>query len=197
MTRTPNKPQQIMQAAERLFTSRRFHEITMDDVAAAAGIAKGTIYTYFPDKDELFFQTATSGFEELCELIGRRVPDDAPFEEQLLGACRQISDFFGKRHQLLRMMQAEEGRMSRYRGGLRQRWQEKRKKLVAAVASILTKGVSDGLLREDVPVEVLASMLLGMLRTQAHDLADAPPGLRSHEIVIDMFRGGAARRAGR
>jgi AcrR family transcriptional regulator len=75
-------------------TNRRFHEITLDEVAEAAGIGKGTIYRYFADKDELFFQVATSGFEELCELLKQTVPCDTSFTEKLLNACKQITRFF-------------------------------------------------------------------------------------------------------
>ena len=69
----PDKRLAIMQAAESLFTSRRLHEITLDDVAREAQVGKGTIYRYFQDKDDLFFQTATQGFDELCDLLQQRV----------------------------------------------------------------------------------------------------------------------------
>ena len=38
-------------------------------VKSEAKVGKGTIYLYFENKDDLFFQTATWGFEELCELL--------------------------------------------------------------------------------------------------------------------------------
>ncbi|RPI59812.1 MAG: TetR/AcrR family transcriptional regulator, partial [Planctomycetaceae bacterium] len=64
-----DKRLQIMQAAEKLFTSRRFHEVTTDDIAKSAHVGKGTIYNYFKDKDDMFFQMATNGFDELCDLL--------------------------------------------------------------------------------------------------------------------------------
>ena len=188
---------QIMQAAERLFTSRRFHEITMDDVAQAAQVGKGTLYRYFADKDDLFFQTATSGFDELCGLLERKVPEHAAFAEQILAVCRQVSDFFLRRRPLFRMMQAEDSRMLLCRGSLHDRWMEKRKALVAAVAQILKKGVAEGALRDDVPAEILAQFLLGMLRTRGRDLDEAPEPFQKHEIVVDLFCRGAARTGAR
>jgi AcrR family transcriptional regulator len=186
-----DKRQHIMQVAERLFTTRRIHEITTDDVAAAAAVGKGTIYRYFQDKDDLFFQIITNGFDELCDLLQRRVPGDAPFEDQLIGATREISRFFASRRQLLRMMQAEEGRLSDLRGDMRDRWLAKRKKLLTAVTVIMAKGVADGHLRGDVPAEVLATMLLGMLRARSHDLADAPTAHQRNELVVELFCNGA------
>jgi AcrR family transcriptional regulator len=188
------KSQQIMQAAERLFTSRRFHEITMEDVAREGGVGKGTIYRYFRDKDDLFFQTAMSGFDELCELLRRKVPGHALFAEQMLIACRQISRFFERRRQLSRMMQSEEGRMSWGAGQLHQRWLEHRKRLVAAVAEMVQKGVSEGEVRADIAPEVLATFLLGMLRTRGRDLCDVPQAMRQHEVVVELFVRGVGLR---
>jgi AcrR family transcriptional regulator len=48
------RPGEILDAALALFVERGFAATKLDDVAAAAGIGKGTIYLYFPNKEELF-----------------------------------------------------------------------------------------------------------------------------------------------
>jgi len=191
-----DRQREIMAAAERLFTSRRYHEVTTDDIAQAAHVGKGTIYRYFRDKEELFFQVATSGFDELCALLRERVPEQAPFREQLLSACGEIPRFFERRRQLFRLMQAEDDRMRWCSEEMQERWMVQRKKLVAAVAGILRKGVEEGEVRSDVPPDVLANFLLGMLRTRARDLADAQARLRRDELIVDLFCRGAGRGAG-
>jgi AcrR family transcriptional regulator len=45
--------QDILDAAERLFRTRPEALASMDELAAAAGVAKGTLYLYFPSKEEL------------------------------------------------------------------------------------------------------------------------------------------------
>jgi AcrR family transcriptional regulator len=52
--RPETRPQQILEAAFRVFGTRGLHQATLDDVARAAGITKGTIYLYFPSKAALF-----------------------------------------------------------------------------------------------------------------------------------------------
>ena len=188
-----DKRQRIMHAAEKLFSSRRFHEITTDDVARQAGVGKGTIYRHFRDKDDLFFETVVTGFDELCELLRERVSRKAAFSEQIFQACVEISQFFQRRRELFDMMQSEDGWMSCDTGRFRQRWLRKRKALVDAVAVILEGGVREGAVRPDIPPEVLANFLLGMLRTRARDLADAPERLRRYELVVDMFYRGAGK----
>ena len=89
-----DKRLRIMQAAEKLFASRRFHEITTDEVARQAQVGKGTIYRFFRDKDDLFFETAYAGFDEMCQLVRQKVSPKAAFSQQILQACVQISQFF-------------------------------------------------------------------------------------------------------
>jgi AcrR family transcriptional regulator len=48
------RPAEIVQAALAVFADRGFAAAKLEDVAAAAGISKGTIYLYFPNKEELF-----------------------------------------------------------------------------------------------------------------------------------------------
>ena len=45
--------QQVLDAARRLFETRGLDGVTMDEIAAAAGVGKGTLYRRFPDKGQL------------------------------------------------------------------------------------------------------------------------------------------------
>lgn len=188
----PSKREQIMQAAEKLFASRRFHEVTLDDIVREAHVGKGTVYTYFKDKDDLFFQVATSGFDELCDLLRRRVPGDAPFVEQLVQACEAVRTFFNRRRQLFRMIQAEDARMSLCRGNTHEQWIQKRQRLVEALAAILHTGQIQGKVRNDLPAETLANFLMGMLRTRARDLQEDKSAMRE-QLLVDLFLNGAGR----
>lgn len=180
-----------MMAAERLFTNRRFHEITLDEVARAAGVGKGTIYLHFADKEDLFFQVATSGFTQLCEIVERGTATGEPFHEGLVAVCRQISAFFQRRRQLLRMMQTEDGRLGSDHGARRERWLDQRRPLVTALGKIIAGGVREGVVRPDVPPAALAALLLGMLRTRARELEAADE--ISLDTVVGLFLRGASR----
>jgi AcrR family transcriptional regulator len=181
----------MLHAAETLFTSRRLHEITLEEVAERAGVGKGTIYRYFRDKDDLFFEVVNSGFDELCELVGRRMPGPGGFDRQLLEVCRQVGRFFDARRQLLGIMQLEENRMYFCRGRVHERLMAQRRRLLDAMARLIRHGVDEGFVRRDVPPEALAGFLLGMLRTLARDLPDDVRPPDGYASVIDLFYNGA------
>src|SRR5689334_18011759 len=48
------RPAEILQAALACFKERGFAATRLEDVAARAGVTKGTIYLYYPGKEELF-----------------------------------------------------------------------------------------------------------------------------------------------
>ena len=63
------RPQQILEAAFRVFGTHGLHRATLDDVAAAAGITKGTIYLYFPSKADLFTAMLKSRVNDIMPAV--------------------------------------------------------------------------------------------------------------------------------
>jgi AcrR family transcriptional regulator len=191
------KRRRILLAAEELLGTRRVHEVKLDDVAEKAGVGKGTIYLYFKDKDDLIFNVATAGFDELCELVQGLGAEGVDFRRRLEEVCRETSVFFRNRVAAVRMMQGEQQPLSCFPPALRQLWISRRRRLVEAVGKIIEQGQEGGEVRSDVPPEILADFLLGMLRTRSRDLAQAPAAYREDRFVVDLFLQGAGAAPGR
>jgi AcrR family transcriptional regulator len=68
-TADPIKIQRIIDAAAKLFAERHYHEVRMDDIAAKARVAKGTIYLHFKDKDDLYRVLTLDNLRKLSERI--------------------------------------------------------------------------------------------------------------------------------
>jgi len=56
MKRNTDKYQQILEAAVKVFAQQGFHHSTVAQIAKVAGVADGTIYLYFKNKDDILFQ---------------------------------------------------------------------------------------------------------------------------------------------
>ena len=187
-----NKKHDIMAAAENLFSNRSYHEVTLDEIAHQAKVGKGTLYRYFSNKDDLFFQTATSGFDELCAAILNLKIEGKTFTEQLLTVCSEIEQFFFHRRQLFRLMQIEEARVIWGQGSMWDLWLFRRRKMVQAVSEILDAGVKEEQIRTDIPTPILADFLLGMLRSRARYFVKIDDAFRRLEILLDVFIYGAS-----
>src|SRR3954452_22760275 len=79
--RTPRavREAQMVAAAERLFSERGYHGVSMDEIAAASGISKPMLYDYFGSKEGLFLACMERARGRLFEAIGGAVrgADDA------------------------------------------------------------------------------------------------------------------------
>src|SRR5919201_2390241 len=76
---TPGLRQRILRAAEGIFARRDYHEVQMDDVVEASGVGKGTLYRYFPSKQDLFLAVMFDGIQRLrLELEGAARAEESP-----------------------------------------------------------------------------------------------------------------------
>lgn len=198
MSRCQDKSEAILKAAEKIIRERRYHEITLEDIASKARVGKGTIYRYFADKDDLFFQLANRGHEELCEVIeeSARSEEKVPFEKKLEAMCERIGEFLQRRHALLRVMREHEGRMRAYCRSKREVFEERRRRLRSAVGKVLALGIPTGKIRDDIPLESLAQFLLSLLWARQVSLAHSCEAQPPLSMVIDLFLHGAGGKQG-
>jgi AcrR family transcriptional regulator len=59
----------LLELGTRLFTEHAYDEISMSQIARAAGISKALLYHYFPSKRDYFVATLSGGAEELRALV--------------------------------------------------------------------------------------------------------------------------------
>ena len=188
-----DKRKRIISAAERLFSSRRYHEVTLDEVARRADVAKGTIYLYFQDKEDLFVQVARAGFEEMCGVVQSHCPEDGAFADRLTAVCRAFAAFQQRRRPVWRMVQAEERRSMFRRSRLREMWQEGREHLLRILEDLFRRGAARGEIRSDVAPEALAVYLLALLRGRARMGTTLSEKDRSVDALVHIFLNGIRR----
>ncbi len=107
------KLQAILDAALDVFAEKGFADARLDDVAARAGVAKGTIYLYFASKEALFEALIHSGIAVPIEAIEEKVLAlDLPAEATL----RMLFHFLRqevlgtRRKEIVRLILSEAGR---------------------------------------------------------------------------------------
>ncbi len=70
----------LLERGKALFNSKAYDEVSIDEIAAAAGISRGLLYHYFSCKRVFYVETVRAGAEEMLALTASN-PDDAPAEQ--------------------------------------------------------------------------------------------------------------------
>ncbi len=73
----------LLQSAKRLFLDHGFEQTTTRDIAAAAGIAAGTMFNYFPSKEALAFALLIESLNDFSEDFDARRRGRESLEEEL------------------------------------------------------------------------------------------------------------------
>lgn len=89
----------IIKAAEMSFASFGYKATTMDSVARIANVGKGTIYTFFKNKEELFSEIMNQFIRNLKTMATAAIDDNGSFFSNLHGALYHVLEF-RKEHQL-------------------------------------------------------------------------------------------------
>ncbi|WP_106497844.1 TetR/AcrR family transcriptional regulator [Lentibacillus sp. Marseille-P4043] len=102
-----DRKQSIVDAATKSFSLFGYKATTMDQVAKLANVGKGTIYTFFKNKEELFDEIISSLIKEMKAAAEDTMDESLPFYENATCALLKLLEF-RKDHQLtIKLLQEE------------------------------------------------------------------------------------------
>ncbi len=157
------RPQQILEAAFRVFGTRGLHQATLDDVARAAGITKGTIYLYFPSKAALFSAMLRARVSDLLPPMkasdGRST---ASPHRQLVMLAQRLYQFF-KSPAFLAMYRTMVGEAPQFPEAAALLYREGILPANRRLAELFRRGIASGEFRALDPL-IAARALVGMLQ---------------------------------
>ena len=96
----------IQCATQRVIARRGLAGASMAAIAEEAGVAKGTLYLYFKDRDDLLDQAAGRIFDELLERLKGVLAGGRPLRESLRQLVRTKLAFFDENQEFLRVYMA-------------------------------------------------------------------------------------------
>jgi len=177
----------ILEAAKALFPRHGYDGVSMDAIAAEAGVSKLTVYSHFKDKDALFRETVRVKCEEQLPLALFAADLKGPIRKQLRGIAKAFFTLIMSSEAIAmhRMMHAQAGGDARLPKLF---WESGPQRITEAMEAFLAAEVQAGQL--DIPdLHRAASQFLCLLKGEPHARlmcgVCGPPSARDVDTHID------------
>jgi TetR/AcrR family transcriptional regulator, cholesterol catabolism regulator len=156
---SPSKEQEIITVAARLFKEKGYRATTLEDIAAAVGMLKGSLYYYIRSKEELLYLVVRDPIRQAYNKLEEIVTSEAPVKVKIAQAIvnhmtvfhqhyPHIAVYLHDYHHLMQQLEKNTIETPRH---YHQLW-----------ATLLEQGVATGEVRSDLNVKVTGYAILGM-----------------------------------
>jgi AcrR family transcriptional regulator len=181
-SRQAAKREHIVAAASRVFAARAYHQVCMDDVAEAARVGKGTLYRYFPSKEDLYLGVVAEAFDLLIRRLDRVEAEGLPPPTALGRMIEAIMETFAHHLPFFRLMQQGEARLFLRK---KQVVRARRERIAEGLARVLERGAQSGMFRK-VDRALVPTMLIGLVWGTSVNHADDTPAEILAQRVTDL-----------
>jgi AcrR family transcriptional regulator len=190
--------QSIQEAAIRVISRKGMASATMQEIAEEAGVAKGTIYLYFRDREELVEKSFENAIGELHKKVDEALASEGTFEQRLRAVVTAKLVFFNQNREFFRLYHA----LRMPEGSAMQQRRQKRtcqpqfRTRVERLAVVLKQAMDDGEVRTLDPkrlalllIEASTTIVLERLSEDA-----SPPESEDVELIVSTLLNGIAVR---
>ncbi|MCX7823453.1 MAG: TetR family transcriptional regulator [Syntrophobacterales bacterium] len=154
------KYEKILDAAVKVFAKKGFYQSRVSDIAREAGVADGTIYIYFKNKDDILI----SIFEEKMRIAISIFQQELAQGENALSKLRRFVhvhlDLFRQNPELAAVLQVELRQSSRF---MKEYKKVELKRFLDLIGDIVKQGQEEGFFRKDLPVSLVKRFVFGAL----------------------------------
>jgi len=163
----------ILAAAGKVFRAHGYAATTMEAVAAEAGVAKGSLYNHFRNKQDLFtqlFAEIIAGDEaETEQLVAEDIPADEKLQKLMDNVFAQLERYTAIGGLVLEFWATAARQTSassvepQHQGELAEMFEQIFSRRRRQIVAIVTQGIESGLFRAEIDPEVAASLIMAMM----------------------------------
>ena len=193
---TAFRTREILAAARSLLEQRGPEAMTMEEIAAAAGVAKGTVYLYFQSKDDLIQALIARVGENIIQDVEASLQAPGTPPEKLIRMVSVLLEYLNRGRLLFpiyarELLQKEQAS----REGFRRRYQELEEQFVALVTRLFAEGIAAGYFIPANP-RLLTFLIRGLIRAtgyyqKAEGQADAAK--EALPVILTLISSGLIR----
>jgi TetR/AcrR family fatty acid metabolism transcriptional regulator len=151
--------ERILEAAEKLFAEKGFHETAMDEIVRASKVSKGGVYFHFPSKEELFFALLDKLADALQREVQREITRRRGAVAKIQGALEVVLRTLTSQRHLAQII-------LRQGHGLGPSFERKRLEIYSRFARLIKENLDEALAEGSIPpinTEITAYAWLGAI----------------------------------
>ena len=178
----------ILDVAEEMLAEKGYHDTSMDEIAARAGVAKGTLYQHFPSKEDLvfaLFERSLVQFEQTVEQAARApLIARAKLERILSYVYQERRGPHARLFQLLyHNMEIRKGLLEK-KGQLRNHMEQ----VAGRIRTILEEGKAEGAFDPAISTELMLLTFMSLLSLSTREHLLAQEQVLPEELVSQVGR---------
>jgi TetR/AcrR family transcriptional regulator, fatty acid metabolism regulator protein len=193
---TAFRTREILAAARKLLERRGPEAMTMEEIAADAGVAKGTLYLYFQSKDDLIQALITRVGENILRDVEASLKAPGTPPEKLIRMVSVLLEYLNRERLLFPIYARELVRgEGESREGFRRNYQELEERFVTLVTGLFAEGIAAG---QFIPANprLLTFLIRGLVRAtgyyqRAEGQADAAK--EALPVILTLLSSGLVR----
>ncbi len=155
-----DKRDRILKAAIKVFAKNGFYATRVSEIARAAGVADGTIYLYFKNKDDVLISIFEDGIQRLLGILREVAASDDSVEDRITRIIELQLGLLEDQRDLAEVITVNLRQSSRL---LKQYAAPLFMEYIEVLAGVVDEGQERGVFREDLPSRVVARALFGAL----------------------------------
>lgn len=179
---------EILGAARRVFSRYGYQAATLDEIAAAAGMAKGTLYLYFDSKEEIFWEALRQRLLQLRQRAREAMQAASDVPARLRAAIAVRCELMRDDAEFMRIYLTEFGHLCTHPTRYRKAFRELYLDMARDLAVVIEEGMRQGALRSGPPLET-ALMLPLLVRDffTAGFLGLLDSGTDPEQFIFDLY----------
>jgi TetR/AcrR family transcriptional regulator, fatty acid metabolism regulator protein len=190
-----DKRERILRAAVKVFARKGFYATRVSEIAKAAGVADGTIYLYFENKDDVLVSLFQDRITKLIAALEEAIAAEHDFVSKFRRVVELQLGLLDGRRDLAEVVTVNLRQSSRL---LKQFATPLFTRYLEVIATLIAEGQRDGVVRTDLSPRVVSRSLWGALDgvavTWALGGGEAGQLTRAATQVSDLFLEGLKRR---
>lgn len=153
-----SKYHRILEAAVKVFAQLGFRQCTVSQIAKEAGVADGTIYLYFKNKDDILIQFFSCKAKQVFDRFREAVARGENSADKLRNLIRVHLDEFQRDPDMAIVYQVETHQINRL---AEEQIRQTAKMYLDIIAEIIEEGQQEGSMRRDIYMGLVKRFVLG------------------------------------